>query len=145
MNNLNNVSNPSIIVTNAILLFNTISFNFFTIIMLNGTDNNAPNNNGNVNDQSMIVPTKANIITPTKQVNPSLKDVIPIELLVSTPDNTCPDVTTGPYPPPLIPLLNDATNPRSIIFLYEKAYVLFRVNNTSTPIDNTINPMYNFM
>src|SRR5574344_1662166 len=79
------------------------------------------------------------------QVKPSAKEVIPIAFLLSTPDNICPPVTNGPYPPPLILLLKEANVPKKTIFLYEKRYVLFIVHSIKMPISNTKTPIYSLI
>lgn len=60
-------------------------------------------------------------MTPMKHVTPSDRAVIPIEFLVSIPESIWPETIIGPYPPPDIPLLNDAITPSPIIFFHENS------------------------
>ncbi|MGB2897112.1 MAG: hypothetical protein WBB65_13225 [Anaerolineales bacterium] len=43
------------------------------------------------------------MLTPTALVIPSAMEAIATARLLSMPERTWPPVTTGPYPPPLIP------------------------------------------
>ena len=80
--------------------------------------------------------------TPTMHTRPSASDVMPIAPFSSTPARIWPPVTRGPYPPPLIPLLNAATSPRPTTFFHEKAKVLPMVARMPMPMTSTSTPMY---
>ena len=50
-----------------------------------------------------------------------------------TPESNCPLVTTGLYPPQLIPLLNAAIIPRVEILFHEKGKFTFIVRSVNKP------------
>lgn len=117
---------------------------FLTTKAANGAERATPIDNGTENNQSMVLFTNPYNSRATMHENPSAKDIIPIALLASMPAKIWPEVTNGPYPPPLRPLLKAAKDPRKTSLIHENTYFLFRVIKTIPPaIANNI-PMYAF-
>lgn len=59
---------------------------------------------------------------------------MPIASFSGTPAIICPDATIGPYPPPLTPLLNQATRLSQTSFGREKANFFLRRIMIDAPI-----------
>ena len=114
------VNPPRIMLNTAIANFNFFALIFLTLNAEKGTESTAPVIRQKANFPLIgFFETTTYVIIPAKQVNPSAKEVIPTALLPSIPVKICPPVTSGPYPPPLIPLLKEAIKPHVIIIPQE--------------------------
>jgi hypothetical protein len=94
------------------------------------------------NAQLIPLPVVTQSANPTEHVSPSAREVMPTALFPLIPERIWPPVTTGPYPPPLMPLLNAATEPKMKILFQENIYFLLRVIRITHPIVKTNKLMY---
>lgn len=144
MNTFVNVKIPNVRVRIPIIVLIVLSGSILTVTVENGTDAIAPTHNDNINGIWMDTPAIRYVTIPTAQADASASDVIAIAFLVGMPDIICPAVTSGPYPPPLIPLLNAATVPIVIIMLFLYRNLRWRLMIIIIPAIVIIIPMLAF-
>lgn len=121
---------------------NVLAFCSFSLLVLtgpNGVASTAPKQRMTGREISGK-PFRIRYITkPSRHIGTSDVVVTPTELLALLPDIICPEVTTGPKPPPEITLLNALKTPIMQTFLQENRNV--RLLKSRIPIAVTNRPM----
>lgn len=84
------------VVKTLIVTWSVFPGRFLTIFVDNGIEHIAPIMSDGAKSQSIVADEIRKVRTPTTQVNPSAREVIPTALLLLTPESICPPATTGP-------------------------------------------------